>query len=426
MATTPSLALIPSGYKALRLYSVLPADGTGDFDFTRSGSATRVNKEGLIETVGSNVPRLNYPLIDGVVSGCPSLLLEPARTNLIQYSEDFSDAYWTKSGSSVTSGFISPDGTANAFKLVEGNGAAQHRIITSINVTSGLKYTESVFVKDFSGNRKIQLNNDGAGINSYFDLTTLAITNISGVGKYTAMADGWYKFEVTGTAISTGIANTYIALANPTETYTGDGTSGVYLFGAQLEEGSYATSYIPTSGSTATRTLETCNNAGDVNTFNDSEGVLFAEISALDNSNTFRAISISDGTNDNRVVIDYNQSNQIRGLLAIGGNTTNRLITDTSTDIKQVNKIAFKYRDGDIALWVNGIEIGTTSGSNTLPANTLNRLNFDFGNGLDGYFYGNTKQIQYFNTALNDTSLETLTSWRSFNEMATAQLYTIL
>jgi hypothetical protein len=85
MATIPSLALIPSGYKASKVYSVLPTDGTGDFDFTRSGNATRVNSEGLIELVSTNVPRLNYPLIDGVVSGCPSLLLEPSRTNLVTY-----------------------------------------------------------------------------------------------------------------------------------------------------------------------------------------------------------------------------------------------------------------------------------------------------------------------------------------------------
>ena len=86
----PTLALIPSAYKPSTVYSVLPSDGVGDFDFTRAGEATRINKDGLIETVDSNVPRLNYPLIDGVVSGCPSLLLEPLRRNLIRYSEDFS------------------------------------------------------------------------------------------------------------------------------------------------------------------------------------------------------------------------------------------------------------------------------------------------------------------------------------------------
>ena len=135
--------------KAGKIYSLKPTDGTGDFDFTRSGSATRINKDGLIELVSSNVPRLNYPLIDGVVSGCPSLLLEPARTNLLTYSEDFSNAYWTKSNVSLTSGFISPDGTANAFKLVENNSTGAHWIVVTsfVETSSLLNKTFSFYVK---------------------------------------------------------------------------------------------------------------------------------------------------------------------------------------------------------------------------------------------------------------------------------------
>ena len=83
------LAMIPSGYKASKVYSLIPNSSDGDFDFARSSSATRVNKDGLIETVATNVPRLDYPLIDGVVQDTPSLLLEPQRINRIAHSEDF-------------------------------------------------------------------------------------------------------------------------------------------------------------------------------------------------------------------------------------------------------------------------------------------------------------------------------------------------
>jgi hypothetical protein len=83
----PKLALIPAA-QGSKFYSVLPSDGVGDFDFARASAATRINKYGLIETVASGQSRLNYPLIDGVVNGCPHHILEPARTNLIQYSED--------------------------------------------------------------------------------------------------------------------------------------------------------------------------------------------------------------------------------------------------------------------------------------------------------------------------------------------------
>ena len=101
----PKLALIPAT-QGSKLYSVLPADGVGDFNFSRNTGATRINKDGLIETVAVGKSRLNYPLIDGVVNGCPSHLLEPARTNLLPYSEDFSQSAWTKSNSTITSNSV--------------------------------------------------------------------------------------------------------------------------------------------------------------------------------------------------------------------------------------------------------------------------------------------------------------------------------
>ena len=91
---------IPSGYKAGttdNLYSVLPANGNGDFNATRGSTATRVNKDGFIESVATNVPRLDYPLIDGVVQDCPALLLEPQRTNGLPYSLEYdNNTYYTK------------------------------------------------------------------------------------------------------------------------------------------------------------------------------------------------------------------------------------------------------------------------------------------------------------------------------------------
>ena len=143
----PKLALIPAS-QGTKLYSVLPADGVGDFNFSRNTVATRINKDGLIETVASGVSRLNYPLIDGVVNGCPSHLLEPERLQKIQYSEDFSNAYWTKSGSSVASGFLSPDGGLNAFKLVQDTSNSTHELNTVKSVTSGLNYTYSIRIKN--------------------------------------------------------------------------------------------------------------------------------------------------------------------------------------------------------------------------------------------------------------------------------------
>ena len=123
----PNLALIPAA-QGRKLFSVLPSSGVVDFDFSRSGKATRINSQGLIEEVSNGQSRLNYPMIDGKVVGCPHHILEPQRTNLITYSEYFSQSYWTKNGSSVTGSFVSPDGTNNATKLVENSSNADHQI----------------------------------------------------------------------------------------------------------------------------------------------------------------------------------------------------------------------------------------------------------------------------------------------------------
>ena len=425
----PKLALIPSAYKANKVYSVLPSDGTGDFDFTRDTIATRVNKEGLIETVGNNVPRLNYPLIDGVVSGCPSLLLEPSRTNNFSYSEDFSNVYWSKDGSSVTSGFISPDGTANAFKIVENSSNSVHRVGKG-TFTANINRTLSFFAKKGERNYVSLFENNASsptikGV--IFDLENGSFYNNNGGFYFNVQIEnygnGWYRCSAYFQNGSLSVPSIGISADGLTNSYQGDGTSGIYIWGAQLEESIYPTSYIPTSGNISTRSAETCNGAGDVNTFNDSEGVWFAERSALDDDLSLRAISISDGTTDNRVLIYYTTiSNRFEYIIASGG------VTQASgfyilPSILNLSKLSVKYKSNDFALWINGFEI-LTDVSGLTPLN-LSELAFNVGNGTLP-FYGNTKQIQYFDIALNDTDLETLTSWRSFNEMANALQYKII
>ena len=424
----PKLALIPSTVGG-SVYSVLPSNGDGDFDFTRASAATRINAQGLIETVAVGDNRLNYPLIDGVVSGCPSLLLEPSRTNLVTYSEDFSNAYWTKVGASITSNAaISPDGTLNADKLVEGSGTGAHLISRAL-FGSGVnlaKYTLSIFAK--KGERDLLVIQDGTTVNNaFFDLTNGVVAGITGAGtaKIESLGNDFYRcsftFTQSGVDLRPQFALADITLSGSPPSYTGDGTSGVYIYGAQLEAGNYATSYIPSlTGSQTTRSAETCNNAGDVNTFNDSEGVLFAEISALANDGTYRNICLSDGSLTNRILIQYTPtSNQINIVIIYSGGQYS--LSHTVSDVKNFSKFLIKYKVNDLALWVNGFEVDTSTNSN-LPIG-LNTLSFD--NTVGDVFYSNTKQIQYFNTALTDSELETLTSWVSFTDMANGQQYTI-
>ena len=391
----PKLALIPATIGS-KVFSVLPSDGSGDFDFTRASAATRINKDGLIETITSSVSRLNYPLIDGVVSGCPSLLLEPQRTNLVTYSEDFSNAYWTKAGSSVTSGFVSPSGDLSAFKLTE-DTSSNHQMYRAI---SGTNKTLSFFAKS-DGRDWVAIN---CGSLTYFNvaLGTVGTVSAGSVATIESMPNGWFRCSVTETSGAYG-ADFSLSKDGTTTSYQGDGTSGVYIFGAQIEQGSYPTSYIPTNGTTVTRLADTANGAGDASTFNDSEGVLMAEISAFSETGSAGLISLSDGTNSNRITIELD-GNIVKGRL-----TPSVGVLNASTNITISTKIALKYKENDFALWVNGLEVAVSNSGNTFSNGTLTELSFNRGDSAEN-FYGNVKDVRLYNTALTDLELQQLTT----------------
>jgi hypothetical protein len=421
----PKLALIPAA-QGSKFYSVLPSSGVGDFDFTRSGSATRINSQGLIESVANGVSRLNYPMIDGVVKGCPHHILEPQRTNLVQYSEDFSQSYWTKSGLlATTSGQLSPKGDLSAFKLVEDTSNGLHRIQMQNQSGSG-NIVYSIFAK-YESKEIIYIQQPWSSNNAWFNIKQgIVLSSVNCIASIENQGNGWYKCAVVATNVSSGLNGFYFGLSNQdgSFTYSGNGTSSASFWGAQIEQGSFPTSYIPNYGNAAgvTRSAETANGSGDAATFNDSEGVFMVEISALADDLVAEGISISDETIGNRVVIfKWTTTNSIKVRVASGG--TNYFDKTISvSDITTINKIAIKYKQNDFSLWLNGIELETdTSGITPIG---LSKLNFN-GATSPSAFYGNTKQIQYYDSALTDSELETLTSWVSFSDMAEGQLYTI-
>lgn len=406
-----SIALIPSGYKGGgedNLYSVLPANGDGDFDFSGGSTATRVNKDGLIETVGDDTPRLDYPLTNGVVGDCPHLLLEPSRTNNLQRSEEFDNGYWNKSLISVTvNDSVSPDGSVTADKIVSGNSTGNHFFRRTSLTYAATNNTFSVFAK-FTDDLFEQFHfiiYDGSNHSAYFDVKNGSVISAdSGItASMINYGSGWYRCIATYQTASTSVGQIKVELGS-TSSITGDGTSGMLFWGMQWETGSYATSYIPTSGSTVTRSADSCNSAGTSAEFNDSEGVLFAEISALADDSTNRIISVSDGSGSNRVLIKYDNSSNTIEASSTG---FDEVSLSHSYTITNTAKIAFKYKQNDFALWVNGSEVDTDS-SGTTPSG-LDTLNFDNGSGGSD-FYGKCKQLLYFNEALSDSELQTLTS----------------
>lgn len=245
-----SIALIPSGYKSGKVYSVIPDDGDGDFTFSRSNTtATRVGANGLIENVSSNVPRLDYPLIDGVVQDCPALLLEPSRTNYLERTEEFDNSYWTKYSTSVTANqTTAPNGSNGADKLIENTSTTQHEIGRAFGFTSGTTYIVSVFAKTNGRNLQIRGGNTATWPgNANFDLVNGLVQSVSlGTAYIENYGNGWYRCTVKATASASSTTNVNFRLVEGTiSTYTGDGSSGVFLWGAQNEIGLYPTSYIP-------------------------------------------------------------------------------------------------------------------------------------------------------------------------------------
>jgi len=358
-------------------------------------------------------------------------LLEPTSTNLIPYSEDFSSGWAYFDSSTDANQLISPSGVLNASKFIEGTGSSIKRIINlTQSIVSGNNYTFSIFAKKGERDFITLTNNTGvADVTTTFDLTNGTI--ISGVGSIETFTNGWFRctrsFTAAATVTSNFICQAFIN-AGSGISYQGDGTSGIYIWGAQLEELPYATSYIPTYGSTVTRATETLTGSGNSILINSTEGVLYAEIAALADDGGNRRISISDGSETNRLNLFYTETtNEIKANYRVS-NSTVVTIDTTDFNITNFNKIAFRWQSGNFVLFINGENKGTNSNTTMISANTLNVLRFEDPN-LVNEFYGKCKALAVFDEALTDDELELLTgitNYGSFNELAQANGYTII
>ena len=362
-----------------------------DIDVTRATAATRVDEAGLIKDVLSNVPRIDY-----TGGGCPYILAEPQRTNLV----DFSESYGTGTYFSITSGSTidnttstSPSGDNNATQLTStGAGKLQ---TAGKSLTQNTDYVLSFYAKNVDAT-EVQSRVLGVGGSGGSNL--IAVSYFSQIST-----TEWNRITHSfNTGTNTSI---FLYLSN---SLNSGGT--IQLWGAQLEEASYATSYIPTSGSTVTRNQDQFSRDGVGSLINSTEGVLFVEMAVLAADTINRYISLSNGTDDNSISFHFrnNTNNQVRVILK-SGNVNQFDSTYNPSGSTAFAKVAFKYKVNDFALWVNGTEIATDTSGITFSADTLNRLAFDDGQG-GGKLFGKVKQLQVYKTALTDAQLTSLTS----------------
>ena len=329
----------------------------------------------------TNLPRINYE------GGCGSWLFEPQSTNLVFQSNTLTAI----SGGVVTpNAAISPDGTTNAIKVNFSTGVNSGGTISigGSSAAASTEYTFSFYAKNFSGDGTFRLRLD---TDTQATLVNEDFTATSDWVRYT------HTFTTDAAASSFGSSSRF---RNDTD------NNEVLFFGMQLEQQSYATSYIPTDGSSVTRNQDLCTNGGSLASINSTEGTLYFEGAALFSGSNAQ-ISLSDGTNDNGVKFRFDLSANrftcfIRGN---GGSTAAKtVISSPQTDN---NKIALVWNATNLKIWINGVEAGTTA-TNDLPIG-LDTINFSSNTGVLPFF-GKTKALAVWKEALSDAELTALTT----------------
>jgi hypothetical protein len=307
----------------------------------------------------SNVPRLDY-----LGSSCPRLLLEPQRTNVVTYSESFDNAAFTKGQCSITANAATaPDGTLSADKLVENTSNDAHVVYRN---PGGTDATFSFFAKAAGRNWVGVLSNNGNI--SFFNIGngTLGTIQAGSTATITPYSNGWYRCTLFNTHPSFGVS-IYLATANGTETYTGDGTSGAYIWGAQLEAGAYATSYIPSLNSATTRVADAASKTGISSLIGQTEGTIYAEIVRTQSTATDAFwIDISDNSANNWIFMGTEGTAgrfYVRASNIVAVDNGNPLSVGT-------HKLALAYKSGSIAGYIDGVQIFTSAATFTIGSLT--------------------------------------------------------
>jgi hypothetical protein len=430
--TAPSFSRDFAGLKTLD-HGVGPA-----ITFTRASNATFFDANGTLQTAANAAPRFDH---DPATAGNPSrgLLIEEARTNLLERSAEFDNAYWNKTRASITaSALASPDGTMSADLLVEDNTASNSHFVFRQVAHAGANstVTVSVFAKakerdrlsvsvlsgittptiDLSGGTVV-FNLAAGTAGSFSGSQTGTASNGTGNAAIASVGNGWYRCTITLTPAGVTATDTqvYFGLHNGTSSsYTGDNTSGLYIWGAQLEAGAFPTSYIPTTTAAATRAADSAVVTPISSFYNQSEGTLFAEATASTTN------GVSSGIHQQTVatLLENNVGDILMALYRPNGATTGGWFVGTSAGTSIIAtqggftagtnaRLAGVYKTDDFAISVNGAAV-TTDTSGGLPSPTTLRIG-RYGTS-SGFLNGHIRKIAYWPRRLSNTLLQQLTT----------------
>lgn len=376
--------------------------------FTRTTTATFVGSNGLIQSAAINGPRFDYNPVTLAPRG---LLIEEQRVNSLLYSEQLDNVVWTKAGSTITANATtSPDGTVNADKLVENAAlSTQHRIQQAVTTAIGTSYTYTAYLK--AGERTVvtmRIIGTSTFAGCTINLTAGTISAITGAATITNAGNGWYRVSVTGTADSI-LGTCYVNLTDGSSiTYTGDGVSGAFVWGAQIEAGAFATSYIPTVASTVTRAADVAVMTGTnfSSWYNASEGtIVFSGDSSrpVGSSPATRVFQFDDGTTNNNIRSAGTATLQVVDAAVVQANITP---TPAIPFDGTVFKFASAYKVNDFATVTTGA-VGTDT-SGTVP--TVTQLSLGGSSLAGGLINGHIRTFTFYATRLTNAQLQALTA----------------
>ena len=349
---------------------------TSLFTFTGGNQSMYMGPSGLLVQSVTNTPRIEYD----ANGNCLGLLMEAARTNLCPQSQTLGTTWGTVTASISSNSGVStaPDGSSTADVLVEdATPTTVHQVSQGITFTALTVYTFSIWAK--ARERSFIELRYSAGFGSvvlaYFNLTTGAVGTTSGTTStsVTAYQNGWYRCSITatsGAAPAGGEVVIRLANADGGETYSGDNTSGVYLWGAQVEAGAFHSSYIPTTTGSVARTADRClRTLGSE--FSASAGTLVVQgdvANSVGATPAIVALHNNAGTGAEEMIL-YANAGARRWIVTDGGVAQGNVLAGSITDGAS-GKMAAVYTANDLDLAVNGVMSGVQDTSATLPTVT--------------------------------------------------------
>ena len=395
----------------------LDRGGTGPaITFTRASGATYFDVNGVLQTASNDAPRFDHDPATGASRG---LLIEEARTNLLERSAEFDNAYWTKQGTTASANTsAAPDGTTSADTISETATNAAHFLSRTISITSGTSYTLSVFAK--AGTSSILMltlgdNEFGTPVpRAWFNLSTGAVGSTVGSPSATgiqSVGNGWYRCTITKAATSTASTAFYISITDTdgnAASYTGNTSNNFLIWGAQLEAGAFATSYIPTTTAAATRSADSAVVTPISGFYNQAEGTLFAEGSSSGSSAAFPRFAEFGTNGDNRIsLVRSRDAGTAR--FTVRNNAVNQAdeVVVSSLGLGATAKLIGSYKENDFAGTGNGQPVATDT-LGTIPTAD----NLAIGRNLAGteFLGGHIRKMAYYPKRLSNTLLQQLTT----------------